>query len=159
MSRNSPGNHTTTQAHCYEWSESDPSNLPSSHLFHPPQSANSPPTPVPSEPPTPSIKNFADSDLEHVVVFEKTACPCAVNGAAKDTETETEGYDSPSHTHSQRHLTYSLSIIAGRIMLFITFPCCCEQVNPIVTLQSVTATAIPSNQPHVQLKWETTLWN
>ena len=51
-----------------------------------------------SEPPTPSVKSvhFADSDLESVVVFEKTARPRAVSGGAEDTETETEGYDSPS---------------------------------------------------------------
>ena len=51
-----------------------------------------------SEPPTPSAKSvhFADSDLESVVVFEKSARPRAVSGGAEDTETETEGYDSPS---------------------------------------------------------------
>lgn len=55
-----------------------------------------------SEPPTPSgtkSVHFPErkDNLESVVVFEKTARPRAVSGNADDTETETEGYDSPAN--------------------------------------------------------------
>ncbi|KAG8805590.1 hypothetical protein FRC17_005443 [Serendipita sp. 399] len=54
-----------------------------------------------SEPTTPSgtkSVHFPEKkdSLESVVVFEKTARPRAVSGNADDTETETEGYDSPA---------------------------------------------------------------
>src|ERR1700710_2625049 len=54
-----------------------------------------------SEPSTPALiaktVHFPErkDNLENVVLFEKTARPRAVSGNADDTETETEGYDSP----------------------------------------------------------------
>ncbi|KAG9045609.1 hypothetical protein FS842_001142, partial [Serendipita sp. 407] len=59
-----------------------------------PRSRSEPTTP--SGPKTVHFPEKKDS-LESVVVFEKTARPRAVSGAADDTETETEGYDSPAN--------------------------------------------------------------
>ncbi|PVF98602.1 hypothetical protein CPB86DRAFT_351190 [Serendipita vermifera] len=53
----------------------------------------------PSTPLVPKTVHFPEQkdNLESVVVFEKTARPRAVSGHADDTETETEGYDSPAN--------------------------------------------------------------
>jgi hypothetical protein len=53
----------------------------------------------PSTPLVPKTVHFPDQKdtLESVVVFEKMARPRAVSGHADDTETETEGYDSPAN--------------------------------------------------------------
>lgn len=53
----------------------------------------------PSTPLIPKTVHFPEKkdNLENVVLFEKTGRPRAVSGNADDTETETEGYDSPAN--------------------------------------------------------------